>query len=208
MTETRLLLGIDVHCADGACGRLQRVILDPLHNRLTHLAVKPDGLQGGRLVPANLIASTSTGILLRCTTAEFARLEPAEETSQQHRASWPYASDERGGRFPAGIEGIERDTGYGNRTVTRDRIPDGGVELRRGETLHATDGDEGRIQGLIVDLPEAYITHLLANSGRLFGQRQLTVPIESVTGFGDGIQLNLTRRQVRELPGIAAHPKP
>ena len=208
MTETRLLFGTDVRCTDGACGRLQRVIVDPLHNQLTHLAVKPDGLQGGRLVPADLIASADTEIQLRCTTAEFARLESAEETSQQHTASWPYASDERGGRFPAGVEGIERDTGYGNRTVTRDRIPDGGAELRRGETLHATDGDAGRIQGLIIDLPEAFVTHLLVSAGRLFGRRQLAVPIGSVTGFGDGIQLNLTREQVQALPGIAARPTP
>lgn len=208
MTETRLLIGTDVRCTDGACGRLQRIIADPLHNRLTHLAVKPDGMGGGRLVPAGLIASAATEIHLRCTTAEFARLEPAEETSPQHTASWPYASDEPGGRFPAGLEGIERDTGYGNRTVTRDRIPDGGVELRRSETLHATDGEAGSIQGLIIDLPESYITHLMASAGRPFGRRQFTVPIGSVTGFGDGIQLNLNREQVQALPRIAAHPKP
>jgi sporulation protein YlmC with PRC-barrel domain len=207
MTETRLLIGADVRYTDGDLGRLQRIIVDPVHNRLTHLAVKPDEFQGGRLAPAGLIASAGVDILLRCTTAEFARLEPAEESSPQHTASWPYVSDERGGRFPAGVEGIERDTGYGNRTVTRDRIPDGGVEIRRGETLHATDGDAGRVQGLIIDLPETYLTHLLAGVGRLFGRRQIAVPIGSVTGFGDGIQLNLSQEQVRALPELAAHPK-
>jgi hypothetical protein len=207
MAETRLLIGAVVRCTDGDLGRLQRIIVDPVHSRLTHLAVKPDELQGGRLVPADLIASAGVEILLRCTTAEFARLEPAEETSPQQTASWPYVSDEQGGRFPAGVEGIERDTGYGNRTVTRDRIPDGGVEIRRGETLHATDGDAGRIQGLIIDLPETYLTHLLAGVGRLFGRRQIAVPIGSVTGFGDGVQLNLAREQVRALPELVAHPK-
>jgi hypothetical protein len=206
MTQTRLLIGADVRCADGGRGRLHRIIVDPVHHRLTHLAVKPDELQPGRLVPAHLIASADAEVLLRCTTAEFARLEPAEETSPPHTASWPYVSDERGGRFPAGVEGIERDTGYGNRTLTRDRIPDGGVELRHGETLHATDGNAGRIQGLIVDLPAAYLTHLLAAVGRLFGRRRIAVPVESVTGFGDGVQLRLTREQVQALPEPAAHP--
>ena len=80
MTDTRLLIGTDVRCTDGACGRLQRIIADPLHARLTYLAVRPDGLAGGRLVPADLIASAAAEIHLRCTTA-------------QHTASWPYASD-------------------------------------------------------------------------------------------------------------------
>lgn len=207
MSQARLLIGAGVRCTDGDGGRLQRIIVDPVHNRLTHLAVKPDELQGGRLVPADLIASAGVEILLRCTTAEFARLEPAEESSPQHTASWPYAGDDRGGRFPAGVEGIERDTGYGNRTVTRDRIPDGGLEIRRGETVRATDGDAGRIQGLIIDLPEMYLTHLLAGVGRLFGRRQIAVPVGSVTGFGDGIQLNLTREQVEALPELVARPK-
>lgn len=207
MTETWLLIGADVRCSDGGRGRLQRIIVDPVRNRLTYLDVRSDELHGGRLVPADLIASAGVEILLRCTTADFARLESAEETSPQHTASWPYGSDERGGRFPAGVEGIERDTGYGNRTVTRDRIPDGGVEIRRGETLHATDGDAGRIQGLIIDLPGAKLTHLLAGVGRLFGRRQIAVPIGSVMGFGDGIQLNLTRELVHALPQLAAHPK-
>ena len=141
MTDTRLLIGTDVRCTDGACGRLQRIIADPLHTRLTYLAVRPDGLAGGRLVPADPIASAAAEIHLRCTTAEFARLEPAEETSPQHTASWPYASDEQGGRFPAGLEGIERDTGYGNRTVTSLTVNACETESREAITTAAAPGE-------------------------------------------------------------------
>jgi sugar lactone lactonase YvrE len=43
MNDTRLLIGAGARCTDGACGRLQRGIIDPDHMRLTYLAVGPDG---------------------------------------------------------------------------------------------------------------------------------------------------------------------
>lgn len=204
MNEIRLLIGTDVRATDGACGRLRRLIVDAVDRRVSHLAVKPDGLQGGRLVPADLIASAGNEILLRCTIAEFTRLEAAEETSREHSASWPYSGDEQGGRFPGGVEGIERDTGYGNRTIIRDRIPDGGIEVRRGQHVDATDGTIGRIQGVIVELPEGHLTHLVLSRGQLFDRERFTVPIAVVTNFGDGIQLNLTKKQVQALPDAPA----
>jgi sporulation protein YlmC with PRC-barrel domain len=203
MNATQLLIGTDVRCTDGVCGRLRRLIVDPGDgggNRLTHLAVRPAGLGGGRLVPADLVAMAGREIQLFCNTAGFEALEAAEETSQERSASWPYAGEEPGGRFPTGVEGIERDTGYGNRTFTRDRIPPGGVEIHRGEAVYATDGTVGRMQGLIVDLPDAHISHLVLSKGQLFDRKRIAVPVESVTNFGDGIQLDLTKEQVRALP--------
>jgi hypothetical protein len=203
MTTTRLLIGTDVRCTDGGCGRLRRLIVEPgdHDSRLTHLAVRPTGVGGGRLVPAELIASAGREtIQLFCNTAGFEALEAAEETSQERTASWPYSGEEPGGRFPLGVEGIERDTGYGNRTFTRDRIPPGGVEVHRGEAVYATDGTVGRMQGLIVDLPDAHLTHLVLSKGQLFDRKRIAVPAVSVTNFGDGIQLDLTKEQVRALP--------
>ena len=199
MTETQLLIGVEARCADGACGRVRAAVVDPVDNRLMELAVKPDGLHGGHLVPPELIASVGTEVVLRCTKAEFVRLEPAEETAEPHTASWPYTGDERG-RFPAGLEAVERDTGYGNRTTIRDRIPEGGVEVRRGELVYATDGEVGRIRGLSIRLPDAHLVHLLLDGGRWFARKAIAVPVGSATSFGDGIRLDLTREQVRALP--------
>ena len=204
MTENRLLIGVEARCEDGPCGRVRAAVVDPVGNRLIDIAVKPDGLHGGHLVPADLIASIGDEVVLRCTKDEFVRLEPAEEAPEPHTASWPYTGEERGGgRFPIGVEGIERDTGYGNRTTIRDRIPEGGVELRRGEAVYATDGEVGRISGLSIRLPGAQLGHLLLNGGRWFGRKAIAVPIESARSFGDGIQLDLTREQVRALPELA-----
>lgn len=202
MTEKQLIIGAEVRCTDGVCGRLHRVVVDPAERRLTHLAVKQDGWQAGRLVPAEQVAAGGADILLRCTAAEFARFESAEVTAQEHAASWPYSAPELGGRFPAGVEGIERDTGYGNRTTIRDRIPAGGIEVRRGEIVYAADGEFGRARGLIIDVRDQHVTYLLVDKGQLWRRRRIAVPVESVTTFGDGIQLDLTRAQVRDLPRV------
>lgn len=207
MTEAQLVIGAEVRCEDGVCGKARAAVVDPVDKRLMDLLVKPDGLRGGRLVPADLIASVGEEIVLRCTLAEFAQLEPAQETSEAHTASWPYAGEpEQPRRFPSGVEGIERDTGYGNRTITRDRIPEGGVEVRRGEPVYAADGEVGRMQGLIIRLPDGHLSHLLLSGGRLFGRKAAAgtaVPVERARSFGDGIRLDLTKQQVKALPGSA-----
>ena len=199
MSETQFVIGTTVRCTDGVCGRLQRIIIDAVGNRLTYLAVKPDGSPAGRLVPADRVESVGTEILLRSSAAEFAQFEAAEETAPQHQASWPYSPLDLSGRFPAGVEGVERDTGYGNRTPTRDRIPAGGLEVRRGEPVYATDGEIGRVQGLSIDLQDRHLIRLLLDKGHLWGRTRFTIPVGSVDGFGDGIQLDLTKEQVREL---------
>lgn len=203
MTENRLLIGVEARCEDGACGRVRSAVVDPATKRLMDIAVKPDGLHGGHLVTPDLIASVGEEVVLRCTKDEFVRLEPAQEVSEHHTASWPYTGEERGGgRFPVGVEGIERDTGYGNRTTIRDRIPEGGVEVRRGEPVYATDGEVGRIRGLSIRLPDAHVGHLLLNGGKLFGRKMIAVPVDSATDFGDGIRLDLTKAEVNALPEL------
>jgi hypothetical protein len=109
MSETTYFtIGTEVSCSDGLCGKLTRVVIDPVARTLTHLVVEP-GHQGGagRLVPIDLVDSDSGPIRLRCTIAQFAALEDAEETQflpgagaewgygQQQMLSWPYWRAER-----------------------------------------------------------------------------------------------------------------
>jgi hypothetical protein len=57
------------------------VIVDLVAPAVTHLVVEPEHRHGrGRLVPAGLADATAGEIGLRCTLAEFGKLEPAEET--------------------------------------------------------------------------------------------------------------------------------
>ena len=79
--ETEFTVGTQASCSDGLCGEVSRVIIDPGTRRLTHLVIEPKHRRGlGRLVPIDLVDTTSGEVRLRCTLAEFGNLEAAEET--------------------------------------------------------------------------------------------------------------------------------
>jgi sporulation protein YlmC with PRC-barrel domain len=206
-------IGAEVACSDGVCGELSRVVLDPVARVLTHLVVEPKHRRGlGRLVPIDLVDATAEGIRLRCSSAEFDALEDAEETcflseaSEQmgygagEALSWPYYGLGAG----MGMGGIGM---TGNPQFIVDRVPAGEVAVRRGEHVHATDGNIGRVQGLVIDPKDHHVTHVLLQEGHLWGKKQIAVPIGAVKDVAaDGVQLNLARDEVRDLPPVDIAP--
>lgn len=75
-------IGADVSCTDGICGKLSRLVIDPRPGTVTHLVVNDRQFQG-RLVPLSLVdVDAATGqIRVRCTIAEFEKLDPASTRS-------------------------------------------------------------------------------------------------------------------------------
>jgi sporulation protein YlmC with PRC-barrel domain len=218
-------MGSDVQCTDGACGKLRRVVVDPVARALTHLVVEPGHRdRGGHLVPIALVSLVGPQIGLSCSLAEFEKLEDAEETQllpgargtwdyrRQDMLSWPYYGL-GAGTLGVGIGGIQTGgmgagTGIGMgrdtqpRTDTHDRVPAGEVEIRRGQHVHATDGAIGRVQGLVIDPADHRVTHLLLDEGHLWGHKQVAIPIDAVTAVDDGVRLDLAKDQVRDLPAV------
>ena len=209
MTQTPFMIGASVRCADGACGEVTRVVIDPVTRELTHLVVEPAGRQGlGRLVPLGLADAASGEIQLHCTIAEFEKLDAAEETQfvpgtkgyaaygPEQVLSWPWLS-------LGGNATVEGDSVAGvSETVTYDTVPLGEVEVRRGDRVHATDGDIGHVEGLVIDPRNHHVTHVLLQEGHLWGRKEVAIPISAVSGADDGIRLNLTKDGVRDLPPV------
>ena len=46
------------------------------------------------------------------------------------------------------------------------------------------------------------VTHVLLQEGHLWGRKEVAIPISAVTGVDDGIRLNITKKQVEELPPV------
>lgn len=213
MSDTsEFAIGSDVSCSDGICGELTRVVVDPVARALTHLVVEPKHRGGqDRLVPVDLVDSAGDEIRLRCSTAEFGELESAEETRflpgargtwdyrQDQMLSWPYYGLGIGG---IGVGGMGMGMGPVPQTITRDRVPAGDVEVRRGEQVHASDGDIGRVQGLVVDPADHHVTHVLLEEGHLWDKKEVAIPIGAVTGVDDGVRLSLTKDEVGALPPV------
>jgi sporulation protein YlmC with PRC-barrel domain len=76
------------------------------------------------------------------------------------------------------------------------------VEVHRGDHVHATDGAIGRVQGLVIDPSDHRVTHILLDEGHLWGEKRVAIPISAVTGVKDGVRLNLSKDQVRDLPAV------
>ena len=212
--HAQFIIGSSVSCTDGACGELRRVVVDPVARVLTHLVVEAKHREGlGRLVPIDLVSSSSTEIHLRCTMAQFDALDHAEETRFLPGASgqWGYAQDQMlsqpyyglatGG--PGGEAGGAGGLGMGGpQPITSDRVPPGEVEVRRGEHVHATDGPIGRVKGLVIDPRDDRVTHVLLDEGHLWGKKQIAIPMSAVTGVEGGVQLDLAKDEVRDLPAV------
>src|SRR5208282_4137682 len=82
MTETAsFTIGAGASCTDGVGGKVTCVVVDPLARAITHLVVEPKHWHGAaRLVPLDLVDATTGDIRLRCSLAEFEKLDPAEAT--------------------------------------------------------------------------------------------------------------------------------
>ena len=82
-------LEAEVRCADGDCGKLRTLVISRGDDAVTHLVVEPAHRKGlGQIVPLGLVDAGGAGtadadrgeVRLRCTKAEFERLDPAEAT--------------------------------------------------------------------------------------------------------------------------------
>jgi sporulation protein YlmC with PRC-barrel domain len=192
-------IGAEVSCTDGPCGKLSRVVVDPVARVVTHLIVEPRrGHESARLVPVSLVGSAGGEIQLDCTSAEFDALDPAQET-----------------RFIADYEDVPnyRPTDvvfwphYGYRgargsLATSDTIPPGEVEVQRGEHVNASDGHIGQVDGLVIDPASNRVTHVVLQEGHLWGRKDVAIPISTVTRVADRIEVSLSKQQVQDLPQV------
>jgi len=200
---TQFTIGAEARCTDGVCGEVIRVVVDPIARAVTHLVVEPRHEMGrGRLVPLDLVDATRGEVRLDCTRAAFEKLDFAEETQflagsgnypgyrPEQMLSWPYY-------------GLGGPMGNISQPIINDKVPVGEVAVRRGERVHASDGDIGRVQGLIIDPSDHHVTHVLLQEGHLWGRKQVAIPIGAVTGVHDGIRLSITKQEVQDLPPVS-----
>jgi sporulation protein YlmC with PRC-barrel domain len=206
MADTTFTIGAPAACTDGPCGAVSRVVVDPVARALTHLVIEPEHRSGlGRLVPLDMVDAGVDGVQLRYTQAEFGALPSAEETDflpggsgydayAAHEAYyWPYFGLESGGdprlTLASAIE-------------TRDTLPAGEIGIRRGDTVHASDGEIGKVEGLVVDSTAGQVTHVLLQEGHLWGRKQVAIPINAVERIDEGITVSLTKHDIEALPAV------
>jgi sporulation protein YlmC with PRC-barrel domain len=195
MNEMEIPIGAEVHSVEGFYGHSTFIILDPLKNKVTHLAVKEAEYPGTqRLVPVHLIQTTTAQrINLRCTNQELSQMENFIEnefipTGYEAGAvmMWPFVVPEA-----AFV------------TMQKEKMPPGELAVRRGTRVQSTDGDVGRVDEIMVDSQDGKITHLILREGHLFGHRDVAIPVSQIDHLAEEtIHLKLNKKGVEDLPEI------
>jgi sporulation protein YlmC with PRC-barrel domain len=202
MESMQFTIGADAMCRDGGCGKVIRVVIDPLAKAVTHIVVEPEHRQGlGRLVPLAVVhAATTDQVELDCTSEELAQFDQAEETHflPASAGSLGYVATDVLSLPYYGL-------GPGNISppLTEDRLPLGEVAVRRDEYVRARDGAIGRVHALVIDPRDRHVTHLLLQEGHLWGKKEVAIPISAVSGIDeDGISLTLSKQEIQDLPAV------
>jgi sporulation protein YlmC with PRC-barrel domain len=216
---TEFTLGTRASCSDGFCGEVVRTILDPATRTITHLVIEPKHRkEEGRLVPLDLVGAAGGEIRLRCSLAEFGRLEPAEEVEvadEGYGGGYGQAGAVQGygnvgsmgvGASASGM-GIGMGTGHRTPTILEHAVPLGETEVERHESVHAVDGEIGRVEGFVVDPADNRVTHVLLQEGHVWGRKEVAIPVSAIVSVDAGIRLNITKQQVEDLPPYR-HPDP
>ena len=207
MTEVTLAIGAAAVTSDGFPGEVTSLVVDPRTRAVTHLVVEPGGGHGtglglARLVPLNYADATGEPVRLRCTEAEFKDLSPAEETLAEFVPGYevPVQLLPAGeGWRPAGGPVADGGTIPQTREMeTIPLVPEAELEESRGDHVHATDGDVGQLHGLRVSRDDGAVLDVLLKR-HPWGHAELAIPIGKVSSFEAGVQLGITKQEVKDL---------
>ena len=190
-----LRLKAHVECTDGRVGRLENVILNPHTQRVTYLVVKENYIENTlRLVPEHLVQTASPEIIsLSMDKTRFKKMTPFIQEEyipsdvtfhMAERVGWDMGT-------PAAV------------FVEHETIPAGGIVVRKGERVFATDGHVGQVDEFLVEQKKGRITHLILREGHLWGKKDISVPVKYIDRYEEGkILLNLDKSGVEALPVV------
>lgn len=185
-----------VECTDGPYGTSTHVITDPTTGQDVYFIVQEEKEGKRNVVSANVIKQTTTELIqLNCTKEELMNMEhyieaqfvPGEGSEAEERRVLylPYA-------VPA--EPI---------TEKSDSLPSDQLDVRRGAEVEATDGNVGKIDEFLVEPLSGNFTHIVVREGRLWGKRDLTLPVTAIDRVAEGkVYLKLDKERVKALPAI------
>jgi sporulation protein YlmC with PRC-barrel domain len=208
--EIEIPINATVECSDGLCGRTTHVILSPHTQRVTHLVVKERAFpHADHLVPVEMVQETESHLVrLRASRNEVHHMEPFTEvrflTPDQYAGGYPAESV----LFWPGTYGVGYTMGTSLPpmiTETDEHTPPGEVSVGRGTRVEARDGRVGTVDDFVVDPATERITHLVLRKGHLWGERDVTIPVESIGHIDeDAVRLELDKHAIGELPSIPA----
>lgn len=200
MKEFDFKIGAAVHCSDGRCGKLTKVIVDPETLKVTDLVVEKGFLlKHGRIFPVSTVEeATDEGIRLNIRSDDLQNYREYQEVEYEA----PLAGGVGAGPMVA--------TSYGPQPVSAAAVPyrekirvgiDDNLEvLRRGTAVQNDSGRIGHLDHVLADADSGEITHLVVREGLLM-THTIAIPIDLVRYLSeDGISVDANKDQLSALP--------
>ncbi|MGE4538227.1 MAG: hypothetical protein AB7D37_14215 [Desulfovibrio sp.] len=193
-----LALSAPVHATDGLVGSVERVIVNPETGKATHVVLREEAFPNTlRLVAEKYIAKTEGGALyLSISRKKAAECREYIQTDYYSPTFFLGLAKNEQVKLPLAPAGW---------SVEHPATPEGSVALVGHETVLASDGKVGRVDGVLADKHSGRITHLLLRQGHLWGTREVQIPAGLVAGYKDGeVTLGASKAEIGALPDVHA----
>ena len=222
MFKVELKEGTSVFTSGGEeVGKINRFVLDPRTNEVTHVVVQRGWLLSeDKVVPIKMINSaTEDRVQLNEDVQEFDELPPFEETHyvrmDEDRASYQGTTAPSYRAAPGYYwyppHGYLGYPAYGlgypawPLTETQQNIPSNTVPLEESTNVMSSDGEHvGDVERLLVDTSSNKATHFVISQGLLFKDRKL-VPVTWIDSVAeDEVKLIVSSKVLDQLPSYQA----
>ena len=211
--------GIGVFTPGGEeVGRVNRFVLDPATNEVTHIVIQKGWLlPEDKVVPFEMVSSaTGEKVVLNEEIGEFDKLPPFEETHFV-RATDDHPSDPTAAGdpeyqytpayywYPAQSNVGYPAMGFGHYTwpsgEKKRNIPEDSIPLKEGTNIVSSNGEQvGNVERLFLEGDSNQVTHFLISQGLLFKDRKL-VPAHWVKSVEeDAVYLVVSSDVLERLP--------
>jgi sporulation protein YlmC with PRC-barrel domain len=195
--KMNIALNAKVNCSDGPCGRLNHIVLKSANDEITHLVIRDDNKDGCEyLISIEMVSTISRDqVQLECTRREL-RAQPTFNQEEyiprtvfnpfKPYLSTPYSILPRF-YVPLSVE----------------HIPAGELAVKKGASVEATDGSIGFVDEFLVNPENHCVTHMILREGHLWGQKDVTIPVDQIDHFDhDTVYLKTSKREIESLPSI------
>lgn len=201
--------GASVVTVDGKeAGHIDRVVIDPGSDEITHLVIQRGLLQRqDKVVPIATVTIEPEGQLMVHMKSDELALLPDLEEERYHLADEGRGDDapSTGSVYPPYPTGVPGFAHYGPRYVaeTHLNIPDNTVALKEGARVIARDNKEvGHVAQVLTSTPADRVTHFMIERGLLVKEHRL-IPVKWVDRLADDeVNLAIDSSSVERLPVI------
>lgn len=196
-------INAEVSCHGTKCGTVVCVIVEPIHEKMTHFVVKESHFPYiERLVSLkHILSSDSESIILGCTAEELSDMEQFIEYEfvRGEEAHLDYSSN---GYWRLPLSAPDPSV----MRLLHENMPVGETALHQGAKVFARDGHVGKLDEFLIDSQKnGRITHIVLREGHLWGAKNVTVPVAEITRTDEeGIHLSLSKDEIEKLPSLKA----